>query len=386
MASPPDGTHFDAIVIGGGIAGTLTAIQLGRGGFRVLLCEASSLPRHKVCGCCLNRRGQNVLVRLGLVSQIEGLGGRSIDRLQLRYGRQSVLVPIARMLTTSRYRLDEQLCRLAAAAGVVVHTRCEAKVIPERSSDNTADQRHVELISGEPGERSRHHVTAAVVIAADGLRSSSLSLLPEFRPRITEAARIGCAAVVDVSRLGDWAAEPMLRMTIDRQLYVGTVPVEGSLVDLAAAVDPQAFRGASELNRVVCGALERTGLSVAAMSDVRLAATPRLTRSLGRVAARRLLVVGDATGYVEPFTGEGMSWAAAAAEIAAPLAAEAIEGWSDGIALRYSHLHKRFINRKKFVCRSTMHLLRRPRLVRLGMRLASAVPLLPARIAAAAGS
>ena len=46
--------HWDGVVIGAGPAGSAAAIWLARAGRRVLLVDRATMPREKVCGCCLS--------------------------------------------------------------------------------------------------------------------------------------------------------------------------------------------------------------------------------------------------------------------------------------------------------------------------------------------
>ena len=56
----------DALVIGGGPAGSIAAITLARAGFRTVLADRGLHPRVKVCGCCLAPRGIATLQSCGL--------------------------------------------------------------------------------------------------------------------------------------------------------------------------------------------------------------------------------------------------------------------------------------------------------------------------------
>jgi flavin-dependent dehydrogenase len=67
--------------------------------------------------------------------------------------------------------------------------------------------------------------------------------------------------------------------------------------------------------------LGETVLDAPALEHARWRGTPLLTRRRARVAAEGILVVGDAAGYVEPFTGEGMTWALSTGAAAGTLAA-----------------------------------------------------------------
>ena len=55
----------------------------------------------------------------------------------------------------------------------------------------------------------------------------------------------------------------------------------------------------------------------------------RVALARGLVNRPRLLLLGDAAGYVEPFTGEGMAWGLTAATLAAPLASSGIRASKD---------------------------------------------------------
>lgn len=85
---------------------------------------------------------------------------------------------------------------------------------------------------------------------------------------------------------------------------------------------------------------------------------------------RRVLILGDAAGYVEPFTGEGMAWAIADAAAMLPFAREAVACGTDDITARWSARHRRMLRARQRVCRGISGLLRHPSL------LAAALPLL----------
>ena len=80
-------------------------------------------------------------------------------------------------------------------------------------------------------------------------------------------------------------------------------------------------------------------------------------------AARRLFVLGDAAGYVEPFTGEGMAWAFAAAESLVPFAVRAIAAWDDSLEHAWTATYARRIGREQRWCRGVARVLRSPALV-----------------------
>jgi flavin-dependent dehydrogenase len=89
--------------------------------------------------------------------------------------------------------------------------------------------------------------------------------------------------------------------------------------------------------------------------------TPALTRSNRPLAGHRYLLLGDAAGYVEPFTGEGMGWALMAALSSIPLALAALgEGWDDQRAQDWSRSQAALMARRQRLCQALALVLRRP--------------------------
>ena len=83
---------WDAIVIGAGPAGALSATLLARQGLSVLLVERRAFPRRKVCGGCLNARALASLDRAGLGLRVRALGATTVNTLRLHQrGRSAVL-------------------------------------------------------------------------------------------------------------------------------------------------------------------------------------------------------------------------------------------------------------------------------------------------------
>lgn len=81
---------WDAVVVGAGPAGSVTARELARRGRRVLLVDKATFPRAKVCGCCLNRASLAALDAVGLGDLPARLGAVPLDRVKLAAGRATV--------------------------------------------------------------------------------------------------------------------------------------------------------------------------------------------------------------------------------------------------------------------------------------------------------
>jgi flavin-dependent dehydrogenase len=78
----------------------------------------------------------------------------------------------------------------------------------------------------------------------------------------------------------------------------------------------------------------------------------------------RVFRIGDAAGYIEPFTGEGMAWALAAAVAVVPLAERAAVAWQPSLEREWEQTYRRVVGRRQWTCHAAAAVLRRPWLTR----------------------
>jgi 2-polyprenyl-6-methoxyphenol hydroxylase-like FAD-dependent oxidoreductase len=146
---------------------------------------------------------------------------------------------------------------------------------------------------------------------------------------------------------------------------VGLVRLEDGRLDLAAALDAGAVRVQHGPGPVAEQILQETGWPLPSeLADQHWKGTPALTRQARQVALERVFSLGDAAGYVEPFTGEGMAWALASAEALAPLVQRALRQWTPELAKEWTQVYRRIVTRRQLLCRATAALLRRAALMR----------------------
>ena len=89
---------YDALVIGGGPAGSTTAILLARAGWSVLLVERQEFPRPKVCGEFLSATNLSLLDRLGVGAAFRRLAGPPVRRASVCLPAGTSFRPICRDL------------------------------------------------------------------------------------------------------------------------------------------------------------------------------------------------------------------------------------------------------------------------------------------------
>lgn len=326
-ASPPELARADALVVGGGPAGSATACLLAAAGRSVLLADRAAFPRDKACSEYMSPEAVRILDRLGVVGALEAAGavplaGTAVTaalgaRLHGRFALAGHRPFRPTGLSVSRRLLDQRLLDAARVAGATVLERTAVESLVY-DADGVAGA-VVRDIEGRRGV-----VAARLTVGADGLRSVVGRRLGGRRQgRLRRVAFVG--HVEGVEGMGDCA-----EMFVGRRGYLGLNPIGGGRTNVALVV-PQRRAGTARgrieeffqesladfpgpSRRVSQGRLVR-----------RVLATGPFAAWSGRVTADGAALVGDAADFFDPFTGEGIYSALRGAELLAATAHGALE-------------------------------------------------------------
>ena len=384
--------RWEVIVVGGGPAGASCAARLAMRGIRTLLVDRQPMPRAKVCGCCLSRLAVGELADLAATPAGTSLGDLRIAALvsvQLLHQGRAASVSLPGGGVISREALDPALVRSGITVGA--HWLPESRVTAV--DDAPAG---VTLAIHHPGSPAQRVLVAYYVVWAAGLGG----LVPLSRGSSREAARgdvsrqsrIGFGAIVPSEALGIPAGH--LMMGVGAEGYGGIVRLEDGRLDLAAALDPGSVsRGIDPARALIALLTQAAGPAFvtpsfqAALLSAVVRATPPLTRRAGLVAGSggRILRVGDAAGYVEPFTGEGIGWALAGGRLLAAAIApgDRLVGVPlpdpATVAAAYAAAYRRVLGSRHRRCQRVAGLLRRPAAVATAVGVARFAPWLASR-------
>jgi flavin-dependent dehydrogenase len=365
--------RVDAVVIGAGPAGSVAAALLARQGLRTIVVERERFPRSKVCGCCLGSRGVAALRRADLDGAI--VGAVALESVSLAHGRHWVSLPLTGTRVIGRDVMDSRLADAAGSAGCDV--RMGVRVTVMASGDAHSPAR---VVCAEVGHDQSHEVDADLVVCADGIGGTSLAPLCAGSPWVIEPrSRFGAAATLPPGALD--VPDGVLWMMSHRDGYVGAVRVPTGDVDVAAALDPAAARRAGGPGALVAAVISGCGQRLVGDVSARWRGTPALTRRRAWVARERVMCVGDAAGYIEPFTGEGMSWAIEGAVAAAGLGQDIIRL---GDASIWQQALGGSVGAHQRRCRRVAAMLRYPRATMYALRAVAHVPGVRRRIGAIA--
>ena len=328
---PEEPRLFDVLIAGAGPAGAVAATILARAGVRVLALDRARFPRHKLCGDSVNPGALAVLERLGLAHAADS--GLPVDgmivtsepgvRVEGRY-------PGARGRILTRRDLDAALLRAAADAGA----RIDEGVLVEGPLLEASSTPVVSglVIKGRDGRSMS--VRARIVIAADGrysrvARPLGLSGTPPGPRRWAVGAYF--EGVTGLTACGE--------MHIRRNYYIGIAPLPDGLANACiVSSDRAALRNPTDLLRAALRADPQLGgrFSAATMVTAAVCLGPLAVESHAS-GAPGLLLAGDAGGFVDPMTGDGLRFAFKGAELAA---AEALHALQHGVADAHLRLHE----------------------------------------------
>lgn len=313
----------EAIVVGGGPAGSTFATALAEAGHRVVLLDKAYFPRHKACSDYINPAGAQLLDEMGVLDEavrhgaqrMEGMIVHAPDGSRFTANYEKV-EPGRAALGLSRYHMDNLLLERAKAAGVIVCERAHVRGVIQDTGHATGV---VATIAG-----TREEIRAPLIVGADG-RNSVVARELGLDRALRWPNRTGLAThyrgVTGLERYGE--------MHIAHNVYAGLAIIEDGITNVTVVARGHEVEGRS-------GSIEEFfSTSIQDIPEVarKLEGAERIggIRGVGSMGCRSrrhtgdgFMLIGDAASFLDPFAGEGVYEALRGALLAAPVASAAL--------------------------------------------------------------
>jgi len=358
----------DVVIVGAGPAGSLTAWSLARAGFSVTLVERARFPRRKVCGEYLNIGAVRLLDRLGLGATVRGAGSPLAGiRLVPPNGESVVLRFPEPALAIARETLDSLLLDAACAAG--------AQLVRSRVEDLEFDGESVSgvIARDEAGETSS--LRARFIVGADGAGS-----VVARRLGVVEKLRGPRRFAVGGHYAGFGSMDRLVEMYVGAGAYFAVNPLDAQRANVMVVVRERSLaKWSRDIDEGVCGKAAELGRGLRSFDGTqrigpRVAVGP-LAFDTRRAHVANALLVGDAAGFLNPFTGQGVYLALSGALAAAGAVSSALAGVNPATAFaRYDRERRAEVRKRRALSALVSTMLDLPLVARRATAKLSRVP------------
>jgi len=318
---------YDAIVVGAGPAGSACAVHLAARGRSVLLLDKAGFPRAKVCGEYLSPETARLLDRLGALEVVEA-AARPVRGMRIVAPDGTELVAEYPRAGPHRGYRDHALAIPRLELDRILLERARAYPIDVREGFRVTDLALAgEQVTGVRGLARDGGVEAfrgRLVIGADGRHSAVARRLGLIHPhpRLRRLALVTHLRGVErFDGHGEiYLAPPFYAILNPLRGDRCNVSVVGPLGRVAPRQCEVEARFAAWLACVPAAAARVAGATPAGP----IRALGPLAYRVARPRHGGVLLVGDARGFYDPFTGEGIYTALRSAELAAEVAVAAL--------------------------------------------------------------
>ncbi len=341
-------------IVGAGPAGSTLAALLARRGCSVALIERDSFPRDKLCGEFLSYDALPILEHLG----IEFRDAPAVNRCRVvaRHRIYEFDFPHAAR-GVSRLLLDDLLFRNAVSAGAQAHQSCT-----------------VSFVSGNRVQTDGHEIDARVVVGAWGRWGRFDTQLQRSFVRDRSHRNFGFKRHYRDPLTADRGPRNLIELYSFDRGYLGVSAIENGETNICGLVHASRLAGRRGRWESFVEEIRREEPRLEMMYSRYepaqvgfLSSEPVIFRGRSPVE-QGIFMIGDASGVIDPLTGNGMAMAIQSALIAAPFILATLNCKGDSAECHYRRRHHEFFMPRIRWSRRVAFLLSRPVLLDAALR------------------
>ena len=353
---------YDIVIIGGGPAGASAALFLEKKGYRIALLDQAVFPRDKVCGEFISPAADDIFSDLGILESINALNPTRLCGVALSSYESSYLQVdypntvdgrTMTSLSVERSMLDDLMINQVRNSNIQLMEGFKV-------TDLLFDGGNVCGVKGHDETKTKFSIKAKVVIDGGGRNSISLRRL-NLRRGSPGKGKIALAAHWEgVKELGSYCY-----MHISHPGYTGIAPVGHNRANVVLVVDRNYLIGVNVeqfFMTTVLGNRLRERILGGGTPVEKIRTVDSLAYSVKKIRCGGLLLVGDATGFIDPFTGEGIYLSLRSSQLAVGVVENAFDrsDFSSRQLQSYDLIRKKEFRKKNILSKFLQRLIYKP--------------------------
>ena len=338
-------TMYDAIIVGAGPAGATAALYAHHIGLKCVLLDKAIFPRDKICGDALSGKSVRIMEELNLIDEVEKLNGAEINRItfgspnnkhfdvHLRASEQNNHI-------TKGYVIPRQIFDnyLFKKADKVTDTRQGFTVKDVVYNDN-----QLSGIKGITKEGQEEIINAPIILGCDGANSIIARRLGVYKMDMSNTSVAIRQYYQGVTGLTDQIELHYLSEV--KPGYFWLFPAGNGKANIGIGLSKSAAKQDKRTLKQIMDEIIRSPFFQERFANASELEKPSgWNLPMGSIHRKNYgdgyMLLGDAAGLIDPFTGEGIGNAMVAAKYAISVADKAknLDDYSSKVFKEYDTL------------------------------------------------
>ena len=322
--------RYDVAIIGGGPAGATAALYANRVGLKAILIEKSIWPRDKICGDALSGKVVDVLKDLEILNDIKKLDGSIINRIMFGSPKNEICeIDLSKSLNDRHIREGYVIPRKIFDYFLFNKAKKVVDVLEGFAvQDILVDNHSVVGVKGLNQEGEMQEILSSVVFGCDGFNSTVAKKLNLYKMDMKHTALGIRCYYKDVQELTD-----QIELHFIKEInpgYFWIFPAGNGIANVGLGLSKKYIKKNKKDLVELLDVVTQLDFFKERFRNARPLEKPRgWNLPMGSIRRKNhgngFMLLGDAAGLIDPFTGEGIGNAMLSAKYAIQVLKEAID-------------------------------------------------------------